>query len=150
MTDFYKDFETTYRRFITALTEANERNKVRLFDALNAANISAVSVTFDGEGDSGQITDVTAYTGAAQAELPATPLTIEAVSWGADAAHEAEAETLQSAIEDLCYAYLSQQHGGWENNDGAFGEFTIDVTKRTIELEFNGRFSDYSTTSSSF
>lgn len=150
MTDFYKDFEVKYSRYITTLTQANERNKVRLFDALNAANISAVTVTFDGEGDSGQIDDIIAYTGDAQTELPKTPLTIEVVSWGTDTAREAEAETLHSAIEDLCYAYLSQQHGGWENNDGAFGEFTIDVTKRTIELEFNGRFSDYSTTSSSF
>jgi hypothetical protein len=150
MTDLYKDFEKTYGRYISTLTKANERNKVRLFDALHAANISAVTVTFDGEGDSGQIEDIIAYTGDAQAELPKTPLTIEVVSWDDDAAHEAESETLQSAIEDLCYAYLSQQHGGWENNDGAFGEFAIDVTKRTIELEFNGRFSDHSTTSSSF
>ena len=37
---------------------------------------------------------------------------------------------------------LEQEQGGWENNDGAFGEFTFDVAERTIELEFNGRFTD--------
>lgn len=49
---------------------------------------------------------------------------------------------IRDALEALCYGCLAQSHAGWENNDGAFGEFRIDVAKRTIELEFNGRFTD--------
>ena len=37
---------------------------------------------------------------------------------------------------------LEQTHGGWENNDGAYGEFTFDVAERTIKLDFNERISD--------
>ena len=35
---------------------------------------------------------------------------------------------------------LSDTHGGWENNDGAYGEFCFDASARTIHLEFNERF----------
>jgi hypothetical protein len=49
---------------------------------------------------------------------------------------------LRQAIETLCYGYLEHEHGGWENNDGAYGEFTFDVAGRRIDLEFNARFTD--------
>jgi ParB family transcriptional regulator, chromosome partitioning protein len=41
---------------------------------------------------------------------------------------------------------LEETHGGWENNDGAYGEFTFDVANRTITLAYNERHmeSDYS------
>jgi hypothetical protein len=58
--------------------------------------------------------------------------------------------TLREAIEELCYGYLTQEHGGWENNDGAFGEFTFDVRAASIKLEFNARFTDYSTSTHKF
>ena len=34
----------------------------------------------------------------------------------------------------------SDLHGGWENNDGAYGEFCFDASARCIHLEFNERF----------
>ena len=41
---------------------------------------------------------------------------------------------------------LAQTHGGWENNEGAYGEFTFDVAQRTITLDYNERVetSEYS------
>ena len=39
--------------------------------------------------------------------------------------------------------YLQQEHDGWEINDGSYGEFTIIVAKRKIELHFNARFTDF-------
>jgi hypothetical protein len=43
-----------------------------------------------------------------------------------------------------------QEHGGWENNDDAYGTFTFDVPERTIEPEFNGRFTDIATSHHTF
>ncbi len=57
---------------------------------------------------------------------------------------------LREAVEELCYGYLEQKYGGWENNDGAFGEFRFDVAERRIALDFNGRFTDYSHSSHAF
>ena len=49
-------------------------------------------------------------------------------------------ESLSSeAIETLGYDCLEEDHGGWENNDGAYGEFTFDVAERTITLDYNER-----------
>jgi hypothetical protein len=41
---------------------------------------------------------------------------------------------------------FSSKHGGWENNEGAYGEFTFDVAQRTITLDYNERVetSEYS------
>ena len=52
----------------------------------------------------------------------------------------------RDAVEALAYAFLEETHGGWENNEGAFGEFTFDVAERTITLDYNERFesSEYS------
>ena len=47
---------------------------------------------------------------------------------------------LRELTESLCYGYLEFRHGGWEINDGSFGEFTLTVAERAIELDFNARF----------
>ena len=66
-------------------------------------------------------------------------------SWGS-AAIDRQTRPLEEAIEILVYDVLNQKHGGWENNDGACGDFTFDVTERTITLDYNERHmeSDYS------
>ena len=135
------DFETTYVRHKELRAKANELNKAVLFDALAPTGITSMHVEFDGYGDSGQINGVAASSGDAPAELPQTMITIQTVSWGTTEILTAQS-TLESAIENLCYDYLEQTHAGWENNDGGYGEFRIDIAKRSIELEFNGRFTD--------
>jgi hypothetical protein len=143
MTDF-DSVAAAYERHTKALGKANEHNKTAVFDALTAAGITTVTVEFDGEGDSGQIEAVTACAGEAHVTLAATPVTLQYASWQGDGLTPAETP-LREAIETLCYGYLEQYQGGWENNDGAFGAFAFDVAARTIELEFNGRFTDVAT-----
>ena len=46
---------------------------------------------------------------------------------------------MHDAIERLAYDLLEETHGGWENNEGAYGEFVFDVAERTIRLEYNER-----------
>jgi hypothetical protein len=150
MTDIDFDaIEASIQRHRKAVTAANEHNKPVVFDILAGAEITTVTVEFNGEGDSGQIESVIACAGEARVELPKTPVTFQDVSWNGDTISD-HTEPLPEAIETLCYAYLEQEHGGWENNDGAFGTFTFDVGKRTIELEFNGRYTDISTHNYSF
>ena len=48
--------------------------------------------------------------------------------------------SLEDVVEQLAYDFLSDTHGGWENNDGAYGEFCFDANARCIHLEFNERF----------
>ena len=136
-----EDFETRHQRFQQALAQANKQNKAAVFDALSAAGITTVNVTFDGEGDSGQIQDITAYRDEHPYGLPNISIEVQQVDWGTDKL-DGHPMGMREAIDHLCYDFLGQEHEGWENNDGAFGEFTFDVAAREIRLEFNARFSD--------
>jgi hypothetical protein len=48
--------------------------------------------------------------------------------------------SIGDAIERLAYDFLNDTHCGWENNDGAYGDFTFDVAERTITLDYNKRY----------
>ena len=108
-----------------------------------------VNVTFDGEGDSGQIENIIARKGEVQIPISDQTVTVQSASWDGKEVTVRE-QSLGEAIEQLCYDFLEQEHGGWENNDGAFGEFTLDVEGKNVELEFNGRYSDVHTSTHTF
>lgn len=116
-----------------------ETNKVRLFGVLGPAGIQYVTVTFDGGGDSGQIEDISAVADNTKVELPTVEIELVNHVWG----QEEPRRTLMpvaEAIEQLAYDLLSLTHCGWENNDGAYGEFVFDVAKQSISLEHNERY----------
>jgi hypothetical protein len=143
------DFLEYYSRHLEAVTKANKLNKPIVFDALAAAGLTLVEVEFDGEGDNGQIEGIYAYAGDARVELPESSLTLhEAAQNKGDP--RTTTVSLHDAIETLCYDYLSQTHGGWENNDGAHGTFEFNVGERSIHLDFNERFTDTNHTSHDF
>jgi len=115
-------------------------NKDRLFDGLMAAGITHVTVTFDGAGDSGQIESIGAWAGETAVDSPRDPKSpYAALTWD-DPEVEMRSLSLEDVVEQLAYDFLSDTHGGWENNDGAYGEFCFDAAARCIHLEFNERF----------
>ena len=121
--------------------EVLDDNKTALFGALSQAAIATVTVHFDGYGDSGQIEEIEAQ--AAGTAVPLPEGTIDIASPLSDGSGvQRTSLTVREAIEQLAYDFLEQTHGGWENNDGAFGDFTFDVANRTITLEYNERFTD--------
>lgn len=113
-------------------------NKAAVFAALAGAGIATVVVTFDGYGDSGQIESIDVRKGDAAVPLPEEAVAIVAIIWGRS---EPEARTMSAreAIEHLVYDALSETHGGWENNEGAYGEFVFDVPALEIRLDYNER-----------
>jgi hypothetical protein len=138
-----------YDRYHLALEKASQANKDIVFDALAAAHITSVVVEFDGEDDSGQISGMTAFRGEEQVELPALRITLQQASWNHAELGTME-EPLPQAVETLCYDYLEHTHGGWENNEGAYGEFRLDVGARSVALEFNARYMDIATENHTF
>lgn len=141
------DLSAQYARHQALRTQANAVNKETVFDALAAAGIATVTVNFNGEGDNGQIDGI-----ATQGEvtcLPDSLVELEDVPWGAQAPVRTRIP-LREAVEQLCYDLLAQEHDGWENNDGAYGDFTFDVAHRRIALDFNARFSDSVNSTHSF
>ena len=145
-----KDYEISgYERHAANVRRATEINKAAVFEALAAAGITSVTAAFDGEGDSGGIECVSASVGDTPAELPSGSIPFHQARFGAEAPVMKE-QALREAIEELCYDYLSEKHGAWENNEGGFGTFFFDVVTRTIALEFNGRFTDVTTSTYEF
>lgn len=114
-------------------------NKAALFEALAAAGIVTVVVSFDGYGDSGQIEAIEAHNEQGEATLPDAHIEIARAPWEGT---EPERRTIpvSKAIEEMAYRFLEQTHGGWENNDGAYGEFVFNVAEGTIRLDYNERY----------
>lgn len=115
-------------------------NKEVLFDGLLHAGIAYVTVSFDGAGDSGQIEDVDARNLKDESvPMPPAQIVLAGIDWQSKEAVERRL-SLEQAIEEMVYDFLSDTHGGWENNDGAYGEFCFDARARTIHLDHNERF----------
>ena len=139
--DANSDWETKQAALERLYAELKPRNKTVLFDALAAAGVTHVVVSFDGYGDSGQIESIEAKAGDNIVNLPGVQIEIHRAHWGMSEP-ECLVLTLSDAVHQLAYDCLEEKHAGWENNEGAFGEFTFDVAARTATLDFNWRFID--------
>lgn len=132
------------------------KNRKIILEALKRYGISKVVVSYDGSGDCGSIGEVKAYN-KAQARRPSWEgesmeighLRVKIFkskskfNEGADRweeSEEVEDTTLEEAIEDFTYDALALHHGGWENNDGAFGTTTFFVGKKKITMDHNARY----------
>lgn len=114
-------------------------NKSAVFAALAGAGVATATVSFDGYGDSGQIESIGARDAAnMDVPLPDRTISIAAIVWG-QSAPESREMTLSEAIEHLVYDALSETHGGWELNEGAYGEFVFDVAAQEIRLDYHER-----------
>ena len=134
-------WESERRAHEAAQTAIRPTNKAALFSVLSAACITSVDVTFDGYGDSGQIESIDAKAAEADAPLPEATVTLTIIGWR-DTEPTERTMPIRDAIEHFAYDCLAQTHGGWENNEGAFGTFVFDVTDQSITLDYNQRFED--------
>jgi hypothetical protein len=141
----FAEWDRQEREHTNRADEFLPANKIALFDALAAANITIVVVTFDGYGDSGQIENIEVKSSDEIVALPTGAIEIARPVWGSIEI-ERQSLSIHDAIEALAYSFLGQTHGGWENSDGAYGDFIFDVAERTITLDYNERHmeSDYS------
>ncbi|MBA4090111.1 MAG: hypothetical protein C0494_05895 [Sphingobium sp.] len=122
-------------------------NKTALLSALAAAGIMKVVIRFDGSGDSGQIEEIEAFDAEDIAlEIPTTSVELLDLPWNESVGRPVSL-ALGAALEAQAYRLLGATHPGWENGDGAYGEFTFDVPAGTIRLEHADRYiatDDYS------
>jgi hypothetical protein len=104
MTDF-DDFSKKYKSHIKSVARFNKLNKAVVFKALAAAKVTSITVEFDGEGDSGQLDNIAAYTGDTPVKLPATSLMLRRAELN-QRGFTTQTDTMKEAIETLCYDYL--------------------------------------------
>ncbi|MEW6453891.1 MAG: DUF6878 family protein [Pseudomonadota bacterium] len=113
-------------------------NKAAVFDVLALAGITSVEVTFDGYADSGQIEYIAAKASDKEVAFPAVSVELARAEWGSSDIVR-ETHPMPQAIEQLAYGFLEETHSGWQDNQGAYGDFLFDVVERTITLNCNER-----------
>ena len=115
-------------------------NKASILGALEASGIATVVIRFDGSGDSGQIEEICAEDAdGVSLQIPAVTLEVLELPWGTDEPVPTPMNLAQ-ALEAEAYRLLASTHPGWENNDGAYGEFTFDVAAGVIRLDHSDRY----------
>ena len=139
--NFLQEFQKQQLELDRLRAELLPGNKAALFDALAAAGIDTLQVGFDGCADSGQIDGIEAKTADVTVSLPDVTITIGHVLNDGSGVKQMNLP-IEEAIEQLAYDFLAEIRSGWENDDGAFGEFVFDVGKRSITLEFNDRYTE--------
>ncbi len=95
-------------------------------DRLASAGVTFAAAHFDGSGDDGVTEDVKCY--------------------DSDVYAYEEFEQVAHDASDLQEHFEAVVPYGYENDAGGFGDVLLDVRKRTIIVERNDRFEDYSTT----
>ncbi|MEJ1967064.1 MAG: DUF6878 family protein [Rhizomicrobium sp.] len=136
--EFMRDYKEKNQIFKALCESVHNANKTALFDALAAAGVTSVLVRFDGSGDSGQIEEIDSVAGDVPRDLPAGTIAIASPHWGDTEAQPIEM-SIRDAVEKMSYDFLELKHAGWENNEGAYGEFTFTVAERSIVLDYNER-----------
>jgi hypothetical protein len=139
--DAFASIDAAYRERIRQSDALRPTIVAAICDALSAAGATCVVVTFDGYGDSGQIESIDAFNGENIVEMPTATIPCRRVGYDGSVT-DLEDVAVRGAIEALAYELLESTHPGWENEDGAYGEFTLDVAARTISLDHNERFTD--------
>lgn len=125
------------------LDDLHDGNKEILFDILAREGIESVLVMFEGSGDSGSLEGSDLPTEIKKIVVEGSRVS-QGVIWSSsgDTHRWKENCTVEEIIQSLCYEVLSLRHSGWENNDGAYGEFNFDVKERTAHLDFNERYTE--------
>ena len=155
-----RDYEAANAAWRSKQSAALAKTKPILFGALQAAGIARVTLTFEGSGDSGQIEWVQGYgTDDQIVDLSDATITYPAVSMdaryepcaenpngkqfvGYDVNEVEKTEPISAVIENIFWDFIGDRHGGWENDDGGFGECHFEVEHQIIRLEMNERYTE--------
>jgi hypothetical protein len=123
---------------------AGPRRQDAIYLALAELGICKLHVSYSGSGDSGCISDVSAFDKESNPiALPETsvPVTLTHTNFDfktgeySTTVNSVETLKLTEAVEQWCYDLLEEHYPGWEINDGSDGTIIIDPHKRCGEIE---------------
>jgi hypothetical protein len=120
-----------------------------LFDILHAAGVEEFAVNFEGSGDDGQIEEIGLDDKILEMKVEGVSI-VEGHVWDIEKGVRVEKIidnlSVKKFVEKICYDVLEGSHCGWENNEGSYGTFDFDVTKRSVTLVFNERVTEINET----
>ena len=122
---------------------------------LKTFGVTSITASYDGSGDSGSMDDISLHyadprviTGDTR-----TQQFWQFVSEKVDcvpADQQIFTKKFGDAFENALWKLLTNEFGGWENNDGASGDIDINVETGKIEIEHNERYTEINTTTREF
>ena len=120
--------------------EANEFNREQLSSFMKTHGIKHVWMYFDGSGDSGQIEEVE-FNG--DQKLLTEKIKVKAKNYKfvdnkVQYTIDDEEWTFERLLEEVGYIALEENYGGWEINEGSYGDIHIYDTGKG-KIEFNER-----------
>jgi len=127
-------------------------NKATILTAMRDQQIKKVVVSYSGYGDSGCIDSIHAGRDdeAEAVNLSAIAVVVVATSslfvdgsWRENKCEKTM--TFHEALEEFAYDWLEANHGGWENNDGADGEFIFDLEEGRVFITHNSHYTETDT-----
>lgn len=126
-------------------------NRNILRTALLELGVTEVVVEYSGGGDSGDVSDVSCKPGPLLDTLASRQIDIQRESGtfqGAEYVYQVKSSTcsIKVALQDFTLNWVSQDHSGWENNDGGSGAVRIDVLADRFSLnhtEYYQESTDY-------
>jgi hypothetical protein len=125
----------------------------KVFVDLKLAGATSIVISFDGSGDSGSIeyvdikrSDGTSIKDELTVEFPKERSFYKDGDWITEV--DVKQIPVCEALEAYCYEELERTNIDWYNNDGGFGQMTINLDDKVeIELEVNTRYTEYNTDS---
>jgi hypothetical protein len=119
--------------------------------ALLDLGVSEVVVEYSGGGDSGDVSDVSCKPAPLLDLLASRQIEIRRESGafqGAEYVYQVKSMScsIRQALQDFTLNWVSQDHSGWENNDGGSGSLRIDVLADSFTLnhtEYYQESTDY-------
>jgi len=134
----------------TSISQSNIYHNFRLIQ--NLLPLKNISVNFEGAGDSGCQEGIEYETIDSNVTNNQVDVLLEQPIVGSKIIHgwscggnkmtpiyEDKIYTIKEVIESICFDYLEIEHGGWENNEGAYGTITICFEEKRIYLDINVR-----------
>jgi hypothetical protein len=135
MNSITKDWLANYKAEAERRRELLPAAKRPILAALKRAGIANLEIAYDGEGDSGQIGEITA------SDRDDKPVPLKG-SVLLDLDGTQRSYGLTEALDAFTWEVLSLYHDGFDNNDGGFGTLSIDVHKGSFTLEHSDRVID--------
>lgn len=121
--------------------EGSQRALEDALPVLRAAGVAIVRLCFDGSGDSGMLYDPEFLNADGQV------VAVDGLSCTVGRGGESATPTvmpLREVIDKAVESYLDSTQVDWYNNDGGYGEFSIDVIEGAFTCEVNTRFTESS------
>jgi hypothetical protein len=139
------------------LYEVHQKNKTALMQLMAEHKITKFVASFDGSGDSGQIEDIELYSGETKLDSDLLDISAEVTTtrqiWNPETKWvlhtNVERKYIRDLVEEVAWTPLEDRFGGWEINEGAYGEVIIN-SDGTGSIECNQRILEVETETCDF